>query len=203
LIIFLERTSMNEPLYRNAIDADAVQIAKLHADSWRANYRGMLNEDYLNGDIDSDRLDVWTRRIGEAPANQLVIVGEQRGEVVGFVCVYEGADPEWGALIDNLHVRPDFMKGGIGTQLLLRAGRWLSERNAQAGTFLWVMEANVRARRFYERLGATNSEQIIKTDLPGGSIASNCRYTWRTAQDLAAMAASRFPCSPIVTVGAA
>jgi len=189
---------MNEPSYRNAIDADAVQIAKLHADSWRANYRGMLNEHYLNGDIDSDRLDVWSRRIGDAPAKQLVMVGEQGGAVVGFICAYEGADTTWGALIDNLHVRPDFMNGGVGTQLLLLAGRWLSERNAQAGTFLWVMEANARARRFYESLGATNSEQIIKTDLPGGSIASNCRYTWRTAQDLAAMAESKLRRGPQV-----
>lgn len=187
---------MNEPIYRKAVDADALQIAKLHADSWRANYRGMLNEDYLNGDIDSDRLDVWARRIGDAPANQLVMVGEQGGAVVGFICVYEGADPAWGALIDNLHVRPDSMARGVGARLLFLAGRWLSERNPQAGAFLWVMAANARARRFYEGLGATNSAQIIKTDLPGGSSAPNCRYTWRTAQDLAAMAASKLRRGP-------
>jgi hypothetical protein len=58
---------MNEPWYRNAIDADAAQIAKLHADSWRANYRGMLNDHYLNGDIDADLATMAASRARRGP----------------------------------------------------------------------------------------------------------------------------------------
>jgi len=45
--------------------ADARDIAKLHADSWRRHYRGAYSDRYLDGDLDADRLAVWTERLNE------------------------------------------------------------------------------------------------------------------------------------------
>ena len=46
------------------------------------------------------------------------------------------------------------------------------------------MEANAPARRFYERLGASNAGVVEKQDPAGGS-APNCRYVWKNPQYLA------------------
>lgn len=55
---------------------DAPSIAALHADSWRRNYRGCYRDDYLDGDVDSERLQVWTERLGAAEGNTRTLVAE-------------------------------------------------------------------------------------------------------------------------------
>lgn len=94
----------DEPVLLRAADAgDAEGVALLHADSWRRHYRGVYSDAFLDGDVASDRLAVWSARLA-APAGSETVVAEQGGQLVGFVHVVFGADPRWGSLIDNLHV---------------------------------------------------------------------------------------------------
>jgi hypothetical protein len=46
---------------------DAEQVALVHAGSWRRHYRGAYSDSYLDGDIVTDRLSVWSARLA-APA---------------------------------------------------------------------------------------------------------------------------------------
>jgi hypothetical protein len=57
------------------------------------------------------------------------------------------------------------------------------------------MQANDRARRFYETLGAANVGERSLLD-PGGGSALNCRYVWRRPEDLIRA------CEPRVATGA-
>ena len=59
--------------YRPATPDDAAAIAKLHADSWRVAYRGMLSDEYLNGPVFDERLAVWTQFLQEHPPRVLVV----------------------------------------------------------------------------------------------------------------------------------
>ncbi|HVB09529.1 MAG TPA: GNAT family N-acetyltransferase [Bacillota bacterium] len=52
-----------------------------------------------------------------------MVVAEDGGEVVGFVHVILHEDPTWGALLDNLHVRHDRARQGIGTALVGEVAR--------------------------------------------------------------------------------
>lgn len=45
--------------FREATGADAMAVATLHAESWRAFYRGAYRDEYLDGDVFEDRLRVW------------------------------------------------------------------------------------------------------------------------------------------------
>jgi GNAT superfamily N-acetyltransferase len=96
---------------------------------------------------------------------------------MGFVCVFGDQDPVWGSLIDNLHVAPESHRSGVGRQLMQRAAQWLDQMYPELGVYLWAYEANVPARRFYERLGARHCETINKRD-PGGGYALSYRYVW-------------------------
>jgi RimJ/RimL family protein N-acetyltransferase len=58
-----------------------------------------------------------------------------------------------------------------------RAGAWLTANYGRAGVYLWAMEANESARRFYERLGSTNVG-VVEREVPGGGSVRHCRYVW-------------------------
>jgi ribosomal protein S18 acetylase RimI-like enzyme len=169
--------------YRTATPADAEAVAALHADSWRRAYRGMYSDEFLDGDLPGERLRVWEPRLNDPPSNQYVLLAVDDGELAGFVCGYADDDPTWGSLIDNLHVRIDYRRQGIAAELMRRAAEWFSENASRPLFYLWVIEDNTPARRFYEMLGATNSETVSKT-LPSGNPGRVCRYTWPDAVSL-------------------
>lgn len=139
---------------RPAGEMDATTIAAIHVASWRDAYAQILSPDYLSGGIEADRLAVWSKRLREHPAAQLVdIAVDSTGYGQGFVCGYRHHDPAWGSLIDNLHVLPQTRGRSIGERLLRSAAGQLLAKDPGSGLHLWVFEANEAALRFYRRLG--------------------------------------------------
>jgi ribosomal protein S18 acetylase RimI-like enzyme len=148
---------------------DAEQVAALHADSWRRHYRGAYADSFLDGDIASNRRSVWSVRLA-ASTNSETILAEHGGRLAGFVHVMFDDDPRWGSLVDNLHVVHDQRRMGIGTRLLGRAARAVSERATGNAMFLWVLQQNTAAQQFYRALGATCVE-TAPVPPPGGDPA--------------------------------
>jgi GNAT superfamily N-acetyltransferase len=169
--------------YRTATIADAEAIATLHADSWRRTYRGMYSDEFLDGDLVGERIGVWTQRLRNPAANQYVLLAESSGHLGGFVCGYADEDATWGSLVDNLHVRIDFRRQGIAAELMRRAADWFAANAKTSAFYLWVLEGNVGARRFYETLGATHAETVTLT-LQSGNSGTTCRYVWPDAVSL-------------------
>lgn len=170
--------------YRLASLADAEAIAELHASSWRRTYRGSYPDAFLDGDLIGNRRAVWRERLGRPLDNQFVCVAVDETRVAGFVCAFGHEDPEWGSLIDNLHVSHAFQRKGIASALMRSAGAWLASAHGDCGVYLWVLEANANARRFYERLGSANAE-TVEMENAGGGIARSCRYIWADPDVLA------------------
>jgi ribosomal protein S18 acetylase RimI-like enzyme len=164
--------------FRVAQSGDVERIANLHVESWRRTYRGMMRDEFLDGEALSNRLEVWRNRLDAPKESQFVLLAEHESTLAGFICVYGNEDVLWGPLIDNLHVSPEHGRQGVGTALMRHAAKWLGTAHPDAGVYLWVMEANARAREFYERLGGSNAGTRTKLD-PGGGSALNCRYVWR------------------------
>jgi hypothetical protein len=54
------------PAVREANAGDAAAIARLHVESWRATYRGILRDEYLDGNAAAELL---ARREGALPAH--------------------------------------------------------------------------------------------------------------------------------------
>lgn len=177
----------NRITLRIATSRDAERIARLHAHSWRIAYRGILSDDYLHNQVVADRAQVWRERFASPAANQMVTVAEQRGDLCGLVCAYGDEHAQWGTYIDNLHVRSDIKRQGIGKQLLLAVARWSNERYPDRGLSLSVVEVNDSARRFYEALGGAPVESNVWRP-PGGGEVVELRYAWR---DVAALLATQ------------
>ena len=100
--------------YRTGHKQDASVIAEMHASSWSVHYRGIFSDSYLDTDVWADRKNVWAKRFAQPDENQHVIIAEYEDHPIGFACTFLNHHIEWGALVDNLHVRPDWQGKGIG-----------------------------------------------------------------------------------------
>jgi ribosomal protein S18 acetylase RimI-like enzyme len=165
-------------IIRDATERDVAGIANLHAESWRASYRGVLSDEYLENNVIRDRLAVWQARYSVATCKPMfVLVAEARSELTGFACVFPNEDDVFGSFLDNLHVSPLLTGHGIGKQLLSEAARRLITSGSHAGLHLWVVDQNKRARQFYERAGAVvvNSSENL---MPDGQRVKALRCCW-------------------------
>lgn len=137
----------------------------------------MLTDDYLDGDVVSDREALWVSRFENPPANQHVLVAEQAARIVGFACAYSAHETAWGTLLENLHVMPTHKGFGIGTRLLKAMGKLSRRLHPDLGMHLWVLQANVSAQAFYRRQGAMEVERSV-WHAPGGLHIPQLRYAW-------------------------
>ena len=142
-------------IIRNGTEKDVAAIATLHAESWRSNYRNTLSDEYLEKHVYRERLLVWQERFSKpAQKPMFVLVAEANSMLTGFVCVFPDEDAVFGSFLDNLHVVPSMTCQEIGRKLLSDAAQRLVEDGSRAGLYLWVVEQNQKALRFYEKAGA-------------------------------------------------
>ena len=171
--------------YREATAGDAAAIARLHADSWRRHYRGAYLDSYLDGDVVADRMAEWTGRLSRAAPDRHTLVADLDGGVAGFAHAILDADPVWGAYLDNLHVRHDLKRMGIGARLLAGTARAVARRRPSSGLYLWVLEQNTAAQAFYQGQGGRRVERELAGPFPGGGHAFAFRYAWPDLSRLA------------------
>ncbi|MCS6826763.1 MAG: GNAT family N-acetyltransferase [Caldilinea sp.] len=139
---------------RSVVAADVDTVAHLHVAIWRAAYRGLLPDAFLDALSVESRATMWRHMVeqGASPA----LVAEQAGEIVGFLLggPAQDADAQPGvtAEIYAIYVSPDFWGRGVGARLLQEGLAILRDQGYREAT-LWVLRNNVRARRFYEAMG--------------------------------------------------
>jgi ribosomal protein S18 acetylase RimI-like enzyme len=153
---------------RRARDADLPAIAALQAESWRDAYADVFPAAYLAHRITGDLERHW--RDLEIQPDDVVLVAEQDG-LIGFIAVWCRPDP----YIDNLHVRPSLRSRGTGSILMKAAAQQLIQKGHRTA-YLWVVESNTRAIRFYERLGGLCTDEAAK-DLYGHKV-STVKVEW-------------------------
>lgn len=169
--------------YRPATPEDVTPLALLHAESWRNSYRGMLSDDFLDREVVANRLGVWRSRLDSPLKGQFVLLAEEQKRLCGFVCLFANVDEQWGALLDNLHVRLEQQGRGLGKALMYRTALWLKENYAQSGLYLWVFANNQPAIRFYERLGGQMAGEKIENEF-GEKPVRALRYVWHDVEQL-------------------
>jgi ribosomal protein S18 acetylase RimI-like enzyme len=164
--------------YREATAADAEAIADLHADSWRRHYRGAYLDSFLDGDVVANRMAEWTGRLSRATLDRYTVVADLGGAVAGFAHTILDGDPAWGAFLDNLHVRHDLKRRGIGARLLAETARAVVRHRPSTGLSLRVLEQNTAAQAFYQAHGGICVERELAGPFPGGGHAFSFRYAW-------------------------
>ncbi len=167
---------------RPATRDDAAAIASLHAASWRASYQGILPDDYLRDEVGAERAAYWhdALQAGKYGCIWLALADRQP---VAFIAVQYAADPDYDAVIENLHVLPGHKSRGLGRRLIARAVETL-EQEEMTSVSLRVFDDNTAAIAFYERLGGITDD--YGTDRLAGSHAPDRRIGWRNLAALKA-----------------
>lgn len=154
---------------RWAVLEDAAELADIHITAWQHAYRGILEGAFLDG-LDRERRASWWRRfIGDGARVHVV----EREKVVGFCHAGASDEPEWGEIF-SIYVHPEYWGAGSGRELLA-AGEATLRTDGYEKAWLWVLERNARARRFYERQGWQLGMPIRVEDI-GGTQVTEVRY---------------------------
>lgn len=148
---------------RRAQRSDLPALAALQARSWQDTYSDVLPAASLAHQITIDLEHHWQQL--EIQPEDVVLVAEDNG-LVGFIAIWCRPVP----YIDNLHVKPSQRSRGVGSALMQSAAQRLMQQGHQTA-YLWVVESNVRAIQFYERLGGVCTDQALK-DLFGYKVSS-------------------------------
>lgn len=165
------------PSVRIATAADAAALAQVDVASWRAAYRGIMPDAYLAALSEAARAADWQRRLSgvDTARGRLILASEERAGITGFVRL--GAEPDVeqpGGYIFLLYVHPSHWGTGAGEVLMTAAGDRLRLQGFRSAA-LAVLEANHRARRFYERLGWRATALLAPQDY-GGAVLDVLRY---------------------------
>ena len=140
---------------REAVLADAAGIARVHVESWRPNYPGIMPQAHLDALSVADREQTWQERLSSSDPSSFTFVAEtEDGKIVGFT--HGGrdhnGDPDYQAEIQTLYLLKSYQGQGLGRRLLQTAARRLHAEGFSS-LFLWVSALNHSACRFYEALG--------------------------------------------------
>lgn len=141
---------------RSAASSDALPIARVNVASWRVAYEGLLAPEKLGSLNESDLERDWLEHIVHPPPQQSIFVLEEGGEVIGYSRSGRNLDvalAEAGILeVYGFYIAPGAWGRGAGRQLMTHVLDDMRGQGVKAAT-LWVVERNLRARAFYEKLG--------------------------------------------------
>lgn len=173
---------------RPATTVDIPAIAELHIEGWKGAYGGIVDQGYLDSLSVEQRVKDWQgwMKAGESHT----FIAEEEGHAAGFVTIGRTKTPPPGSSpirpshsgeIYALYLRPDFWRKGIGAALLKHAAKELKDRKHTA-ICLWVLDANARAKSFYEKMGGQKlGGKMIKI---GPSSLKEICYGWRDTATL-------------------
>lgn len=139
---------------RPPAESDASALAVVHVAAWRAAYRGVMSDEYLDGLDLGGYTRGWRRNIVTPEEGIVHLVAQVDEDVVGFTIVGPAsgnADPAAGQLY-AINVHPNWWEKGVGTTLFAAAEQALISGGYEKGV-LWVEATNDRAISFYTKRG--------------------------------------------------
>ncbi len=144
---------MREYIIRAATVADAETMARVHVDTWRTAYRGIVGDEMLGGLSYQRRRDAWLEEFQQLTAEGTIVVAQVAGEIVGLASggPERSGDPEYDGELYAIYLRAEYQSRGIGRDLALAVAKHLADTGKHS-MLVWVLSRNP-ARVFYERLG--------------------------------------------------
>jgi L-amino acid N-acyltransferase YncA len=150
---------------RKATVEDASGIAFVHVRSWQVAYRGHMPDEFLDGLDVEKRTNMW-RELTQAPDKIIFVAEGSEGNIEGFSALGPSRDADANpntAEVSAIYVHPEKWEKGIG-RALLSASLGEVRKCAFEQVTLWVLEANQRARSFYESFGFIQDGAIKDDD---------------------------------------
>ena len=164
---------------------DAPGVARVHVDTWRTTYRGLVSDSYLDSMNYVESAERWGRAFANPERRGFAFVAEdETGAIVGFaVGGPQRSDvPGYDGELYAIYVLHDQQGKGLGRALAQAVARELLARG-MSSMVVWVLTDNYPSRRFYESLGGVwLREQEFELD---GLMLKETGYGWEDINNLA------------------
>lgn len=151
---------------RHATSADSRRIAEIQVEGWKAAYRGIIPDNYLDSMEPERRQSFWDQQVRDGCGEMFVAaVGS---EVTGFCHLIPSRDDDGAGVaeIAAIYVDPTAWRHGCGRSLCEAALASAIQINSPWVT-LWVLVENALGRRFYEAMGFSPDGATKSEDRPG------------------------------------
>jgi GNAT superfamily N-acetyltransferase len=165
-----------EYIVRHAETQDAAAIARVHVESWRSTYAGIVSDEALsslNLEVRTENWKEWLLR-----SNLVTLVAEDNAGIFGFA----GGGPlheepvGYDAEIYAIYLLQQYQGQGAGADLLRRLATELQKQGFQSAA-VWALEKNP-ACAFYSRLGGV---PVMRKPIEiGGQTLEEIAYVWPT-----------------------
>ncbi len=138
---------------REATLADVPGIARVHVDSWRTTYKGMVPQRIIDSFTYEGRQELWRRALGPDSRSFVYVAEDESGQIVGFASGGPARQdaPNHDGELYAIYLLQEHQGRGIGRQLFDAVVRTLVERGMRSMA-IWVLAENP-ACGFYEALG--------------------------------------------------
>lgn len=164
-------------------------MSLLHALGWRAAYRDNVPADYMAREITDGRwVPVFRQNHEEGIYRGLLLysgdlplccatygparVDQSAGDTI---CNFSSPDlASWGELV-SLYAHPDHWGQGYGFLVMDEVLKRM-QAAGYPGCFLYVLQENDRARRFYEKHGFVWDGHSLEVALPPDAVLTDLRY---------------------------
>ena len=153
-------------MIREAVTEDSARIAEIEVAGSRYAYHHIVPDECLYRDLSVEgRVPVYTGWITEKRFEVYVYEDAETGIIKGMMGIgmSEDEDMQGAYELHFLYVDPDYVRGGIGSEML----RFFEQKGKEKGCpefVIWVLEENEMGIRFYEKNGyrSDGKEKIFK-----------------------------------------
>ena len=171
-------------IIREATNKDISEMARVHVNTWRTTYRGILSDDILENLSYEKREHSWHQVFNNAQkdGNFTYVAEDGTGQIVGFANggIERSDDPFYQGELNAIYILESHQKTGIGRELVQVVAERLSQMEIYS-MLVWVLADNP-AYCFYEKLGGkkVNQKEIKRGEIKLIEIA----YGWTNISNL-------------------
>ncbi|MCA1032681.1 GNAT family N-acetyltransferase [Bacillus timonensis] len=170
-------------IIRQATINDVTGIAKVHVDSWKTTYAGIVCSEYLDKLSYSKRETLWTAVMNQGfEKSSLLVVEDSSGQIIGFANggKERSNQYEYDAEIYAIYLLKEYQGQKIGSKLVHALTEDLVEKGYNS-LLVWVLAENP-SRTFYESF---QPEEVDSMQVEiGGQFFEEIAYGWKISKVL-------------------
>jgi GNAT superfamily N-acetyltransferase len=138
---------------RKVLPEEAYEYAVTHIACWQAAYRGIIPDGYLDN-MSAGQIAERNRQILKEPGIYELYCMELNKKMMGRLVINKSRDEDKADAgeISAMYLLDAFWGKGYGRKMMEFSLAEL-KRRGHSEAILWVLEANSRARQFYEKCG--------------------------------------------------
>lgn len=150
---------------------DRFAISRIYEESWKFAYRDIIPQSYLTS-IPAGR---WVSNLDKEGMHTLVLIED--GTFIGTSSYCKSRFPDFDGFgeIVSIYLLPSYMGKGYGKILLDAVIKELAQLGFH-NIFLWVLEENLRARKFYEKAGFKPGQNYLDDNIGGKELREVSYY---------------------------